>query len=614
MCGFVLIIDKKNNIHDDTLLAMTATLTHRGPDGDGYVIFSKDKAQQNPNITYPQHKHDTSLGFGHRRLSIYDTSAAGNQPMQYQHYWIVFNGAIFNFIELKKELITAGYTFQTKTDTEVIIAAYDYWGEKCLSKFNGMWSCIIYDTQKQHIFIARDRFAIKPLYYYQDENSILFASEIKALLKHPKIKTSPNMSYIDSFLKSGAKEYLKETAFSNIMRFTEASYLEIPLDKILAKPIIETPFWNLKQNPNKAIKTLDEYAEDYLYLLHDAVKLRLRADVDVGSALSGGLDSSSIVYFIEQEMKKKQTKHLQQTFSCVYQSSDSVKNCDESYYINSIAKYLGVKSNQIEPNVDELINEYEKMIYHLGTPPDNTLMSSWYTYKCVNQTPVKVTLDGQGADEQQAGYLSYLINFQAFNPLLSLPKQILNFKNIPNSIPRLILGSNCSILNKTKLNQLPLLADSTQLKKWSQPLHQRLHHDTLTQLKTLLHYADHTSMAFHIESRMPFMDYRLVEFTHTLPDKFKIQNGWTKYFARYAMKDKLPKSICWRSDKMGWPIPEKPWFKGPLNKWLIHKIESSSFLKEHNLNQTIKHQLNQSKNIAPCIKLLNLASWYDCFF
>jgi len=614
MCGFVLIINKKNKIHDDTLLAMTATLTHRGPDGDGYVIFSKDTSQRNPNITYPQHKHDIYLGFGHRRLSIYDTSQAGNQPMQYHHYWIVFNGAIFNFIELKKELMTAGYTFQTKTDTEVIIAAYDYWGSKCLSKFNGMWSFIIYDTQKQQLFVARDRFAIKPLFYYQDENSILFASEIKALLKHPKLKTNPNMSYIDSFLKSGAKEYLKETAFTNIKRFSEASYLETSLKEIVSKPILETPFWKLKENPNKAIKTLDEYAEDYLYLLHDAVKLRLRADVDVGSALSGGLDSSSIVYFIEQEMKKKQTKHLQQTFSCVYQSSDFVKDCDESYYINSIANHIGVKSNQIEPQVDDIINEYEKMIYHLSTPPENTLMSSWHTYKSVNQTPIKVTLDGQGADEQQAGYLSYIINFQAFNPLLSLPKQIYHFKNVPQSISRLILGSGCNILNKTQLNQLPILKKSNQIQKWSKPLHQRLHYDTLTQLKTLLHYADHSSMAFHIETRMPFMDYRLVEFTHNLPDKFKIQNGWTKYFARYAMKDKLPKSICWRSDKMGWPIPETQWFKGPLKTWFINKLESSSFLTELNLNKNIKSHVNQEKNIAPLVKLLNLASWHDCFF
>ena len=246
MCGFVVIIDRKNTIVHQLLAKMTNTLSHRGPDGEGYAIFSNTPHSSYPNyISSISHQNTTNIGFGHRRLSIYDTSDAGKQPMQYKGYWIVFNGAIYNFVEIKKELKKEGYVFYTNTDTEVIIAAYDYWGEKCLSKFNGMWAFVIYNPNTQSLFISRDRFAIKPLYYYQNENILIFASEIKALLHHPAVKTKPNMDYIQLYQKTSDLEHLKETSFQNIYRFNRASYYQENINSTLN--FKEQVFWELKE-------------------------------------------------------------------------------------------------------------------------------------------------------------------------------------------------------------------------------------------------------------------------------------------------------------------------------------------------------------------------------
>lgn len=590
MCGISGIISKKR-IEKDIIEPMTDRIIHRGPDGFGYYYGEK-------------------FVFGHRRLSIVDLSDAGHQPMQYlNRYVITFNGEVYNHLELRIELEKNGYVFQSHTDTEVIMASYDFWGVDCLNKFNGMWAFVIYDRLKDKYFMSRDRFGKKPFYYYKDQEKFIFGSEIKVILAHPDVESKPNLEFLDSYVQNGAKEYIKETAFENIFRFDFSSYFEGSLEDIFDN-FEQNKFWEIK--PNLSNEKFDkekakEYAKQYYELLEDAVRIRLRADVKVGSALSGGLDSSSIVYLVNKLLKEQGKEELQETFSSVYKS-DGTQECDESYFIDIMALKLGVHSNQIEPKEDEIPSQIEKMIWHLENPPDNSLMSSWHTFKLVASTDVKVTLDGQGADEQLGGYLPYLLNYISSLSIVDMFSQAKKCLQIPNSSKYVFVGL-CLGLYRVLFGEkfLKFTIKNIFKRDFETNLNKKLGIDTMSSLITLIHYADHTSMAFSIESRMPFMDYRLVEFLASVPACYKMRDGWTKYLARLAFDGKLPDEINWRKDKMGWPIPEKKWFYGNLNRWFIENIESCK------LSKKLSFKEKENKKFSNNIKRMNLSIWEKSF-
>ncbi|MDX4012960.1 asparagine synthase (glutamine-hydrolyzing) [Aliarcobacter skirrowii] len=590
MCGISGIISKKR-IEKDIIEPMTDTIIHRGPDGFGYYYGEK-------------------FVFGHRRLSIVDLSDAGHQPMQYlNRYVITFNGEVYNHLELRIELEKNGYLFQSHTDTEVIMASYDFWGVDCLNKFNGMWAFVIHDRLKDKYFMSRDRFGKKPFYYYKDQEKFIFGSEIKVILAHPDVEFKPNLKFLDSYVQNGAKEYIKETAFESIFRFDFSSYFEGSLEDIFEN-FEQNKFWEIK--PNLSHDKFDkekakEYAKQYYELLEDAVRIRLRADVKVGSALSGGLDSSSIVYLVNKLLKEQDKEDLQETFSSVYKS-DGTQECDESYFIDIMALKLGVHSNQIEPKEDEIPSQIEKMIWHLENPPDNSLMSSWHTFKLVASTDVKVTLDGQGADEQLGGYLPYLLNYISSLSIVDMFSQAKKCLQIPNSSKYVFVGL-CLGLYRVLFGEkfLKFTIKNIFKRDFETNLNKKLGIDTMSSLITLIHYADHTSMAFSIESRMPFMDYRLVEFLASVPACYKMRDGWTKYLARLAFDGKLPDEINWRKDKMGWPIPEKKWFYGNLNRWFIENIESCK------LSKKLSFKEKENKKFSNNIKRMNLSVWEKSF-
>ena len=590
MCGISGIISK-NKIEKNIIEPMTDKIIHRGPDGFGYYYGEK-------------------FVFGHRRLSIVDLSDAGHQPMEYlNRYIITFNGEVYNHLELRKELEKNGYVFQSHTDTEVIMASYDFWGADCLNKFNGMWAFVIYDRLKDKYFMSRDRFGKKPFYYYKDQEKFIFGSEIKVILAHPDVESKPNLKFLDSYVQNGAKEYIKETAFENIFRFDFSSYFEGSLEDIFEN-FEQNKFWEIK--PNLSHEKFDkekakEYAKQYYELLEDAVRIRLRADVKVGSALSGGLDSSSIVYLVNKLLKEQGKEELQETFSSVYKS-DGTQDCDESYFIDIMALKLGVHSNQIEPKEDEIPSQIEKMIWHLENPPDNSLMSSWHTFKLVASTDVKVTLDGQGADEQLGGYLPYLLNYISSLSIIDMFSQAKKCLQIPNSSKYVFKGL-CLGLYRVLFGEkfLKFTIKNIFKRDFETNLNKKLGIDTIGSLITLIHYADHTSMAFSIESRMPFMDYRLVEFLASVPACYKMRDGWTKYLARLAFDGKLPDEINWRKDKMGWPIPEKKWFYGNLNRWFIENIESCK------LSKKLSFKEKENKRFSNNIKRMNLSIWEKSF-
>jgi asparagine synthase (glutamine-hydrolysing) len=424
------------------------------------------------------------------------------------------------------------------------------------------------------------------------------------------------MQYLSNYLKKGATEYINETAFENITRFPFSSYSKFKIIESFTK-FKTKKFWQIKPNlcvekfcPIKA----KQYAQQYYDLLRDSVRLRLRADVKVGSALSGGLDSSSIVYLVKQQLREIEKKELQETFSTVYKS-DGTQSCDESNYIDFLAKKLNVNSNQIEPKEIDVPAELEKVIWYMENPPESTLMSSWHTFKKVREKKVVVTLDGQGADEQLAGYLNYIYVYLTSLTLLDFYKEFWHFLKIPDAKKNICIAF--------LMNHFKLIFGERLLKKFVKKvkgidlelnLNKKLVYDLNTSLITLIHYSDRTSMAHSIESRMPFMDYRLVEFLASVPATYKMHNGWTKYLARLAFDKKLPNEICWRKDKLGWPAPENFWLRGGLKNFFIQRVTSSPILSKLIPKKNIELDINSTKDITILIRYLNISIFNQQFF
>jgi asparagine synthase (glutamine-hydrolysing) len=595
VCGIAGIVGP-GAVDAGALARMTAALAHRGPDGADVW-------------------HDGDVAFGHRRLAIFDLSARGAQPMHYaDRYVIVFNGSIYNHPELRAELQGRGYAFRSETDTEVILAAYDCWGPACLDRFNGMWAFVVHDRARRSLFMSRDRFGVKPLHWTHAAGSFLFASETKALLEHPRVSATPDADHCREYLAHGPREHLPGTAWAGVRRLGAGCFVEAAVDDVAAGRFAERRFWRLE--PDTSTEPFDErraerYAREYRSLLECAVTLRLRSDVKVGSALSGGLDSSAIVLLVNESLRARgAAADRQQTFSCVYRSPGTT-DCDESGHIDAMARLLGVASSRIEPDVARVPFEHRRMIYHLDTPPEGTLMSSWHTFLCVGRSDVTVTLDGQGADEQLAGYPRYLVPYLAHarRPLaqslrlasmpgcaalagLGLAGAASRALGVPHAVPRLLAGAGKRLWTGDTLNEA-------------------LAHDAGTGLANLLHYADRTSMAFSIESRTPYLDVRLASFLARLPAAYKIHDGWTKYLARRAMDGALPDSVAWRRDKLGWPIPEAFWIRGPLREWLCREIETSGFLRELGADTDARAMLGRRRTpVSAMIRLLNLATWH----
>lgn len=592
MCGILFSVSKKQ-IKEETFKEMLQMMHHRGPDGDGYYVVNSG---------------EYNLSFGHKRLAINDLSERSNQPLHYQDkYTLIFNGEIYNFKELRSELESLGYSFTTESDTEVLLLSYVEWGEKAVERFNGMWAFIIYNSQDNSIFVSRDRFGIKPLYYYQDESQLILSSEIKAI--HKYLNTKPNLNYLKRFIKEGALEFEKETAFTNIFRYPFGHYSKLELgDFDISKT--KTKYWDIFEIEQSA-KSQNDFFKQYRDLLLESVEYRLRSDVTVGAALSGGLDSSSIVSCMSQKLNKAHFK----TFSSVYKTDGTV-DCDESYYIDLVKNsYKEIDSQQIEPKANEVKEAHRKVIYHMENPLEGLSISGWHTFKLVKQNHIKVNLDGQGADEMLAGYIHYLKNY-----IISSPKcswwDICRLFMLPNVKPFVLKASIFRIIR----NIIPSIFFSKLVKKFNihesnlKSLDEVLKYDFTHNLVNLLHYMDSISMANSVESRVPFLDYRLVQFAFSLSDEYKIKNGWTKYIAREAFKDSLPHEIVWRKEKLGWPNPEKFWLYGALKTDTLDAIKNSNLLAEILGKDVLDNFELESISIKDLIRYLNIAVWEDVFF
>ena len=353
MCGFVFAFDfeQHKRVNSNVVKNMISELNHRGPDDEGVAIVDNDfnclKFLDNSTDILT-----SNIIFGHKRLSIQDLSSKGRQPMvsDDNNYAIIFNGEIYNFPEIREELENLGHVFTSSSDTEVILKSFKEFGKDCVKKFNGMWAFIIYDFQRKKLFFSRDRFGKKPLYFTKYDGIIYFSSEANSFKHIPNFKFEPDLDYIKNYIKNGCSEWKKNTPFKNIYRFDISSNSEIDVKNFDGNIVCEK-YWELAVN--KSYENFHEskakkYAEKYYELLYDAVRIRLRSDVEVGSALSGGLDSASIVYLINQILSDQKKQHKQATFSTVYNSPD-VKYCDETPFIDKVVTILTLSHIALHP-------------------------------------------------------------------------------------------------------------------------------------------------------------------------------------------------------------------------------------------------------------------------
>lgn len=614
MCGICGIIRFDNkSVQEAHIRKMMQIMKHRGPDDEGVFI-------------------EKSVGFGFVRLSIIDLSPSGHQPM-YSHderYVIVYNGEIYNYIELREELLKAGFGFKTQTDTEVLLNAYIHWGEDCLDHFNGMWAVIIYDRFSRIVFASRDRFGIKPFYYLQTNEFFAFASEIPPLLGLLPAKPKPDNQSIFDYLVFNRTDQTDSTFFSDIKKLQHGC--KLTLNDICQQPKTHNQvsrikkWYDLKESVSKTegFKSLKEYRD----LLSSAIGLRLRSDVPIGVCLSGGLDSSSIVSLLLHDYNKKDLK----TFSAVY---DKGQSGDETEYIN---EYKSLLSNMflITPNEESLRNDLAHFVKAHGEPIPSTSPYAQYKVMKLAQGKVVVTLDGQGADETLAGY-HYFFGF-FFKDLLTHGHIGKLFSEMYHYLTkhRSLLGIRSflffllpvNIRTKARVNTKGYLEGDfvNKYKKnnsiaanvyGSKNLVDALLDHFEYKLEHLLKWEDRNSMWFSLESRVPFLDYRLVEKTIASSDDLKIRNGTTKFILREAMRGVLPEKIRLRQDKIGFGTPEEEWFKETAWQILVKEILDSKSLKERKIidtqrakklyNNHLSGKVNVSKEIW---KWIHLEMWF----
>ncbi len=587
MCGIAGIIGNGGQAMLQTRLEkMTGVLAHRGPDGEGHW-----------------YSDDQRVALGHRRLAVIDLSEAAAQPMQFlDRFTITLNGEIYNYPELREKLEKKGFRFQTASDTEVLLAMYAAYGEDCLSHLDGMFAFAIYDRLEKRLFCARDRFGEKPFYYCVPEpGALMFASETKALFAAGQ-PFQENLRMIYYYLAYGVVEnpYDKsETFFEGVFSLPAAHWLCVDGNGNLTV----RKWWQLECRPDPGI-TSGAAAARIRELLTESVKRRLRADVPVGSSLSGGIDSSSIVSVIDDLLGKGSAN--QSCFSARF--DDPLK--DEGRYIALLTKQLGIQAYDTWVNVDSFTRDLDKMMWYQEEPMGGpSPVAQWEVMKLAASKKVTVLLDGQGADEVFAGYLHY------FRPYLTecyhrnkhqfreektaflrrhpdVFQTGLKFR-LEAEIPGILRSFGRIRRRFTTPDYLRDLHPDFAGNYATLPppfssfrsLNETLHYATTVYgLGKLLKLADRNAMAFAREVRLPFLYHELVEYVFTLPADLKLHQGWSKWILRLATQEFLPREICWRPDKLGYEPPAGKWLARPQVKVMITEacsgLEKMQLLKK----------------------------------
>lgn len=607
MCGIAGILRRDGGkASSETLEGMNAVQAHRGP--DGHDVFT-----------------DGPVGLAHRRLAILDLSEAGAQPLTIEGRTIVYNGEVYNFRELRTELEGHGHRFSSDCDTEVLLRAYLQWGAACVTRFNGMFALAIWDAPQALLFCARDRLGIKPFFFVEDGQGFEFASEIKTLLHKPE-RRKPRLRTLVRFLGEGLTDDEWETFFEPVSVLPPAHTMIVTQGRT-----VRERYWRVRpelswhQVMNEAaleprdfpsvdsrrvddsyfpeVPGLEEAAEAFRALLQDSVRLRLRSDVPVGTCLSGGLDSSSVVACASSLMERPI-----ETFSSIYPD----RGYDEKRFIDDVVREYGSVPNPVLPTGEDLPEIFERIVWHQDEPTGGPgLYSQWKVMEAAKKK-VTVLLDGQGGDELLGGYHHYFREY-----LSELAKELHSQGRALDEVHRQatiiteVTGHDHSELaaravrraQRPKILKLfqrerpgtvktpPLLSrrlaaavsrsDGKRMdvdRLFSNSLSQKLHDDlTRFSIPALLRYEDRSSMAFSLEARVPFLDYRLVELCFAMPTEFKIAPPLTKLVLRKAMNGRLPASVVQRMDKLGYPTPLANWFRQGLKGWVDDTFASTSF-------------------------------------
>jgi asparagine synthase (glutamine-hydrolysing) len=613
MCGISGILTTQGNEQPFfPLKKMLQALAHRGPDGE--------------NVWQNSEKN---VLLGHRRLAVIDTSVAASQPMHYAgRYTIVHNGEIYNYKELRAYLQHQQYSFHSNSDTEVILAAYDFWKEKCLQHFDGMFAFVVWDDKEKTLFAARDRFGEKPFFYFDNDEYFLFASEIKALWAAGVPKNMDERMLLNylalGFGQNAAdKEY---TFYKDIWALPPAHYM---IYNPASKKTLIKKYWQLNTEAVSSI-SVDEAIEKFTSLFTTSVKNRLRSDVPLGTSLSGGIDSSSVTAVINS---LQQPGIIQKTFSAVFPGFEK----DESSYINLVTEKFNTQSHTVTPSAHDLIANFEKLCWHHDEPfISSSIYAQYKVFELANQHNVKVLLDGQGADETLAGYQKYIHWYlqdllthsyagERKKTITDLQKNQQPFNwGIKNYIAAFLPMHTAMYLERKEYQQVinqpdintSFLQQHIKGRQWDgihkmpvTKLNDILYYNTIEfGLEELLRYADRNSMAHGCEVRLPFLNHTLVEFIFSLPGSMKINEGFTKWLLRKTMNDKLPPQIVWRKDKVGYEPPQKNWMDTPILQDYMHEARKKLIDKG-----VLHNKVLNKKNIAKEAGAANNFDWrYLC--
>lgn len=568
MCGIFGAVKREGFFDKENFSAfvrLTDIVKYRGPDDAGYVVFNTVSPTTSSEKRF-------NIFLGHRRLSIIDLSAAGHQPFtDGAGLWIVFNGEIFNYLELREDLKKKGHTFTSNTDTEVILKVYKEFGESGFAQFNGMWAFAIVDLHRKRIVLSRDRFSIKPLYVLERKDELFFASEIKQLLPLCTLKRA-NSNILYAFLQQGIMDFNAETFFEEIFKVEPKTNVIISLCSERSE---KRQYWDYEL---QEIPDFPTALETFRELLIDSIRIRLRSDVKVGSLLSGGLDSSSITVLADC----LQNGNFE-SFSIVAKD----RKYSEEFFIDILVAEKRIKNSKQCFEPEAALKSLDDVIFHNDEPFGSLSVVAQYSIlkKLKEESDISVVMSGQGGDEALMGYLKYFF-FHV--------KECFKRGNLIEAVREIFL----SFLNRTVIWQfnfkeakryIPFFYSSTKPFLNMRGNIERIdHYNSLRErqildidrfsVPALAHYEDRTSMAHSLEVRHPFLDHRLVNMLVNLPAEFKIKHGWTKYILRRTVTE-LPDRIRWRRDKMGFDTAEELWIKKDL-RGLIERVFCNSVLEE----------------------------------
>jgi len=597
MCGIVGLTSFVGGIEAAQVVRMRDQLPYRGPDDQGLWI-----------------QKDGLTGFGHRRLSILDPTPSGHQPMHDEGLTIVFNGEVYNYIEIRDELIRYGYTFKTGTDTEVILKSYSKWGKECIQKFNGMFAFAIWDQGKNELFLVRDRLGIKPLYYYQVGERFYFASEVKAILSVLPENPPLREELIDSYMSFG---YIPgpQTIHKGIDRLLPGHFMVVGNGATR-----QEQYWDLYFDTDDD-KGENYYQEKYSFLLNDAIDLRLRSDVPLGIFLSGGLDSSAVVGMLAPRVSEKL-----QTFSVAY---DFGMQFDETSYARLVSEKFGTNHNEMYVTPTQFMDFIPQFVQLMDEPVTEAAAVSLYFVSMLAKKKITVVLSGEGSDEILGGYdlYRYMSVLEKYHKIVGkrgtklLAQMAEKFLPTGNKISKYLrLGAMAledrykgistyddiykdilytrdfrDLCQQQKNETTAKFLDSLfQATKGQQCLDRMLYFDTKSWLvDDLLIKADRMSMAASLELRVPFLDHRLVEFAATIPAKYKVNRKEGKILLKRIMKDILPPAIIHRK-KMGFPTPLKIMFQNQLYDFTCdHLLSNTSHISQYFNQERVRVMLEE---------------------